>query len=248
MKNSYKNFFWVIILLFSLSLIISGLYSEVKEPEQINISQLADKIKTGGIERITVNGNDLKIYAGNDIFKSKKEPESGITDTLTRLGIAPEELSKIGIEIQDESGFNFWVGILVPTLLPLLIIVGIIWFMMRRAKTGLNQAFTFGRANIKRFVSLKDKVTFKDVAGLKEPKQELVEIVDFLRSPKKYLDIGAKIPRGVLLMGSPGTGKTLLARAVAGEANVPFFHISASEFVEMFVGVGAARVRDLFET
>jgi len=120
--------------------------------------------------------------------------------------------------------------------------------MFRQAGKGVNQAFSFGKANIKLFAQFKDKITFKDVAGLKEAKQELMEVVDFLKNPKKYLDLGAKIPRGVLLFGAPGTGKTLLARAVAGEANVPFFHISGSEFVEMFVGVGASRVRDLFDT
>jgi len=121
-------------------------------------------------------------------------------------------------------------------------------FIFRQARGGVNQAFTFGKANINLFTNFKEKVSFKDVAGLKEAKQELEEIVSFLKEPKKYLDIGAKIPRGVLLMGPPGTGKTLLARAVAGEAGVPFFHLSASEFVEMFVGVGASRTRDAFST
>ena len=139
-------------------------------------------------------------------------------------------------------------GIILPTLLPILIIVGIFWYITRQAKGGVSQAFTFGRANLKPFGGFKDKVTFADVAGLQEAKQELQEVVDFMKNPKKYFDIGATVPRGVLLMGQPGTGKTLLARAVAGEANVPFFHISASEFVEMFVGVGASRTRDAFAT
>jgi cell division protease FtsH len=126
--------------------------------------------------------------------------------------------------------------------------VFVFWFMFSKASAGANQAFTFGKANMKLFAQTKDKTTFKDVAGLKESKEELEEVVDFLKNPKKFLDMGAKIPRGVLLMGPPGCGKTLLARAVAGESNVPFFHMSASEFVEMFVGVGASRVRDLFQT
>jgi cell division protease FtsH len=162
--------------------------------------------------------------------------------------VAPEQLSKIALEIQDESGLKFWLGILIPTLLPLIIIGVFFWLMFRQARTGVNQAFSFGRSNIRLFTSFKDKVTFKDVAGLNEAKQELIEVVDFLKNPKKYLEIGAKIPRGVILVGPPGTGKTLLARAVAGEAKVPFFYISAAEFVEMFVGVGAARVRDAFAT
>ena len=138
--------------------------------------------------------------------------------------------------------------LLIPTLLPLLIIGALFWFLMKQAKGSVGQAFSFGKANLNLFTNFKDKITFDDVAGLKEAKKELEEIVDFLKEPKKYADIGAKIPRGVLLMGAPGTGKTLLARAVAGEAGVPFFHISASEFVEMFVGVGASRTRDAFST
>ena len=119
--------------------------------------------------------------------------------------------------------------------------------MFRQARTGVNQAFSFGRSNL-RLSTFKDKVMFKDVAGLKEAKEELIEVVDFLKNPKKFLDLGARIPRGILLMGLPGTGKTLVARAVAGESGVPFFYISASEFVEMFVGVGASRTRDAFMT
>jgi cell division protease FtsH len=139
-------------------------------------------------------------------------------------------------------------GILLPILLPILLIGAIFFFVMRQAKGGVNQAFMFGKAKLKMFTPFKGTVSFDDVAGLKEAKQELMEVVDFLKNPKKYLAMGAKIPRGVLLLGAPGCGKTLLARAVAGQAGVPFFHISASEFVEMFVGVGASRTRDAFET
>jgi cell division protease FtsH len=139
-----------------------------------------------------------------------------------------------------------WLSLVLNILLPLLLIGGFVWVMTRQSQKGVMQAFNFGKANVHISVNPKEKISFKDVAGLKEAKEELVEVVDFLKNPQKFIAIGARIPRGVLLMGAPGTGKTLLARAVAGEAGVPFFHISGSEFVEMFVGVGASRVRDLF--
>ena len=154
-------------------------------------------------------------------------------------------MQNVDLEIVNQSGWEYWASILVDPLLTLLIIGALFWFMFRQAKSGVNQAFSFGRSNLK-LSTFKDKVMFKDVAGLKEAKEELIEVVDFLKNPKKFLDLGARIPRGILLMGPPGTGKTLVARAVAGESNVPFFYISASEFVEMFVGVGASRTRDAF--
>lgn len=207
------------------------------------------KIKAGEVERIVVSGEKIETTLKNgDTVISQKEPETGVTQTLTGLGVTPEELSGVALEIKEEGGVQFWARILIPTLLPLIVITILFLILLRSARTGVNQAFTFGRANIHLFTNFKERVTFKDVAGLKEAKQELEEIVDFLKEPKKYLEMGAKIPRGVLLMGPPGTGKTLLARAVAGEAKVPFFHISASEFVEMFVGVGASRTRDAFNT
>ncbi len=149
----------------------------------------------------------------------------------------------------ESSGFWYWLVELSPILIPLLFLLAFFWLLTRQVKGAGVQAFTFGQSKA-RIIDPNDKnqrVTFKDVAGVKEAKEELVEIVDFLKNPKKFLDIGARIPKGVILMGAPGTGKTLLARAVAGEAEVPFFHLSGSEFVEMFVGVGASRVRDLFK-
>ncbi|MBI2013435.1 MAG: ATP-dependent zinc metalloprotease FtsH [Candidatus Colwellbacteria bacterium] len=248
MKSLYKNFIWVVVILLVFSFLASSFETSAPK-ETISISDLAAKITNGEITKILVNGDELAIEATNgEEFKSRKEDGVGLTVTLSNYNISSEALAAVDIEVKSESTLTFWASLLIPTLLPLIIIVSIIFWMMRRAKGGINQAFTFGKANVKRFAPFRKKITFKDVAGLKEAKQELVEVVDFLKNPKKYLDIGAKIPRGVLLMGSPGTGKTLLARAVAGEADVPFFHMSASEFVEMFVGVGASRVRDLFET
>ena len=222
-------------------------FSQTTPP--LTIDQLVAKINNGEVAKVAVNGNNLAIaFKDGRKAAARKETESGLTETLKNFGVNELALQNVSLQVEDESGWKFWLGILIPTLLPILVIVGIFWFVFRQAKNGATQAFTFGKANIRLFSSFKDKISFKDVAGLREPKQELEEVVDFLKNPKKFLDIGAKIPRGVLLMGPPGTGKTLLARAVAGESGVPFFHISASEFVEMFVGVGASRTRDAFTT
>ncbi|MBI2592606.1 MAG: ATP-dependent metallopeptidase FtsH/Yme1/Tma family protein [Candidatus Colwellbacteria bacterium] len=248
-QTLYKNFLWVIAILFSLSLAVSFFYQNEKPVGKLDVAGVIEKIKSGEVEKITVSGNRLELVArGGALFQAQKESEASFTETLKNYGVAPEALSKIKLEVKDDTSRAFWLGVILPTVLPLLVIIGIFWFIMRQARGGINQAFTFGRVNLKMFTNMGERVTFADVAGLKEPKQELVEIVDFLKEPKKYLDIGAKIPRGVLLMGPPGSGKTLLARAVAGEAKVPFFYISASEFVEMFVGVGASRIRDSFAT
>lgn len=249
MRSLSKNILWAITTLLLIAFIFSVFYTAQKTPTSLSIDELAQKITKGEVSKIIVSGNDLEIeLKGGEKAVSKKETEAGFTETLKNYGVDPVVLQKVHLEVKDQSGFRFWAEVLIPILLPLLIIGFFFWLMFRQARTGMNQAFTFGRANIRLFTQFKDRVTFGDVAGLKEAKQELMEVVDFLKNPKKYLDIGARIPRGVLLLGSPGTGKTLIARAVAGESNVPFFHISGSEFVEMFVGVGSARVRDLFMT
>jgi cell division protease FtsH len=249
MSSLTKNIAWAIATFILVALIFSLFYTEQKQLPVLSLDELATRINKGEAAKITVSGGDLAIELKNgEKVTSKKEAEASLSETLRNYGVDPAALQKVGFEIKDESGFKFWASILVPSLLPLIIIGVFFWLMFRQARTGMSQAFTFGRANIKLFTQFRDRITFRDVAGLKEAKEELMEVVDFLKSPKKYLDIGARIPRGALLLGSPGTGKTLLARAVAGEANVPFFHISASEFVEMFVGVGAARTRDAFAT
>lgn len=214
------------------------------------MNQLASKINSGEVAKIAAQGQNLSIELKDGTKAvAQKETEAGLTDTLKNFGVNPTALQQVDITVQDQSGWEFWAGLLLPTLLPLIIIGFLFWLMFRQAKGGVNQAFTFGQSRIRLNAPGKDgRTTFKDVAGLKEAKEELIEIVDFLKNPKKFFDLGAKIPRGVLLMGPPGTGKTLLARAVAGEAHVPFFSISASEFVEMFVGVGASRTRDAFLT
>jgi len=207
--------------------------------------QLADDtLIEGNIDRIVQQGQTLTAMAGDtSVLKSGF---SGSTDELEQnLEGRGVDWSKVKLDYQPPSGFNW--GILLTTLLPLLFFVGLIWFIFSRARGAGNQALSFGRSKARLFPSTQPTITFDDVAGIDEPKQELQEVVEFLKTPEKFSALGARIPRGVLLVGAPGTGKTLLSRAVAGEAGVPFFSISGSEFVEMFVGVGASRVRDLFE-
>lgn len=237
---------------------LSALYPMVRDyivspTEQVSLSQIAADIETNKIAEMTVEGNVIKaIYAdgASTTKKSQKEKEASLVETLSAYKVTPEKLSQVKITIADDNGFKYWFGVLFPVLVPALLLFGVIWYLSRQLRGGGGmQALTFGRS-MARMVDPEDetqKVKFADVAGAKEAKVELSEIVDFLKSPKKFLDIGARIPKGVMLMGAPGTGKTLLARAVAGEAGVPFFSISGSEFVEMFVGVGASRVRDLFD-
>jgi len=249
MKLLTKNILGIIFSLLALAFLFSAFYTGQEKTQTLSLDQLATKINSGEVSKIVVMGNDLNIdLKNNQKAVSKKEAESGLSETLKNYGVDPIALQKVSLEIQEQSGWKYWLGILIPALLPIILIGVFFWMTFRQARSGMNQAFTFGKANIRLFSAFKNKVTFNDVAGLKEAKQELMEVVDFLKNPKKYLEIGAKIPKGVLLLGSPGTGKTLLARAVAGEAGVPFFHISASEFVEMFVGVGASRTRDAFAT
>ncbi len=244
-----KSFLGIVTFLVLLALVFSFFLTPAEEPSTISIGALAQKVEGSAVKSIAVSGDTLNVvFTDGSKATSKKETETGIVETMKNYGVSPEALQKVDVSVTDESGARYWAGILLPTVLPILAMILIFWWIFRQAKGGANQAFTFGKVNIKLFSPNRDKVTFKDVAGLKETKEELEEVVDFLKSPKKFLDIGARIPRGVLLMGAPGTGKTLLARAVAGESNVPFFHLSASEFVEMFVGVGASRVRDLFQT
>ncbi len=239
------------ILIFML---ITAVYLVVSDNTQalpeIPISDLAKSVITGEIKNIVVEGDKLTItYQNNEVKTAKKEVGSALSQTLFNYGVTPVELAKTEIQIKDESGFMFFLLNILPFFLPILFILLFFWYISRQVRGAGMQALSFGQSKA-RITDPNDKnnrVTFKDVAGCKEAKEELKEIVDFLKSPKKFLDIGARIPKGVILTGAPGTGKTLLARAVAGEAGVPFFHLSGSEFVEMFVGVGASRVRDLFK-
>ncbi len=239
-----------IFIFMAITVAYTLLYKKPSDIKKMTISDVAKSVTEGTIERILVSGGDVSVtFKDKTEGIAKKELESSLSSTLYNYGVTPEELTNTPIEIKTESGFFYWIISLLPYLLPVFLIIFLFWMLTRQAKGQGMQAFTFGqsKARITDPNDKNNKVTFKDVAGAKEAKEELEEIVDFLKNPKKFLDIGARIPKGVLLTGAPGTGKTLLARAVAGEAEVPFFHLSGSEFVEMFVGVGASRVRDLFK-
>lgn len=248
--NSFLANFSISILILFFVVSIYSFFSTGKSKEEISISDLAKSVAAGEVKEIVVKSSEIDATFKNDAVKiSKKEDSVGLTETLAAYGVTPEEMSKVKVSIKTEGGFFYWILNLSPIIFPILFIAIFIWMMTRQIRGAGMQAFSFGqsRAKLTEPDDMKKKVTFKDVAGCKEAKEELSEIVDFLKNPKKFFEIGARIPKGILLMGAPGTGKTLLARAVAGEANVSFFSISGSEFVEMFVGVGASRVRDLFD-
>lgn len=215
--------------------------------EKVSLNTVIQQAKKGEIETINVVKNRLEVVRtdGSKEF-AYKEGDANIYDLLTKSGVPQEQINNMTIEVVPTESGDFWLNLFMSAF-PIILIVGVLAYMMRQAQSSNNQAMSFGKSRAKLYDKEKSQTTFADVAGAEEAKQELVEIVDFLKNPQKYLEIGAKIPKGVLLVGSPGTGKTLLARAVAGEAGVPFFSISGSEFVEMFVGVGASRVRDLFK-
>ena len=250
MKKLITNIFFALLIL----LIVSGIFTlystPFEKPKEIPLNELVTQINEDKVAKIIVEENDLHIELKDGTKeKSRKEQETSLTQSLINYGVDQEKLKGITLEIKQASGFSFWAGALLPFLIPFFLIGLFLWFMFRQAQKGQTQALSFGKSKARMTQPFEKgkKITFKDVAGIEEAKEELREIVEFLKHPKKFIDIGARIPRGVLLMGPPGTGKTLLARAVAGEANVPFFHIAGSEFVEMFVGVGASRVRDLFK-
>ncbi len=250
--NFWNNVLSTVFLLILVAMLYSYLTSSHQKPDEVSLSEVVTQVKSGEVKEIIVRGSVLELEYTDESrnrAQAKKENDAAVSETLTNLGVTAEELSRISIDVQRETGFAYWLSNFAPFLFPLLFLGIIIWFFTRSMKGAGIQALNFGSSKA-RMIDPNDqtqKVTFKDVAGAKEAKQELEEIVDFLKNPKKFLDIGAEIPKGVMMMGAPGTGKTLLARAVAGEAGVPFFSISGSEFVEMFVGVGASRVRDLFQ-
>lgn len=251
MEKLFKNLFSVLTVFLLVAAILILLQPKEKSPEQVSLGVLANNINEDRVQKITVDGEKIAITLKENDTKQTavKESESSLTETLKNLGADQEKLRNVEIDVRGTSSFALWAGTILPFLLPVLLIGLFLWFMFRQAQRGNSQALSFGLSRA-RIIDPKDKqkrITFANVAGETEAKEELMEVVEFLKDSKKFLDMGAKIPKGVLLMGPPGTGKTLLAKAVAGEAGVPFFNISGSEFVEMFVGVGASRVRDLFK-
>lgn len=249
MKSLSKNFLLIFVVFFALAALFSFIYNPNQKIDVVGINQLITYVNNEEINKIEVEGNTIMVSLKNgEIKKITKENTESFSDIVANYQIDKNKLNNIDIIIKEDPSKSIFLGTILPFLIPFILIAGFIWFMMRQVQGANNRAMSFGQAMAKDVgqQKMKKKITFMDVAGAKEAKEELEEIVEFLKNPKKFISLGAKIPKGVLLMGSPGTGKTLLARAVAGEANVPFFHISGSEFVEMFVGVGASRVRDLF--
>lgn len=245
--RAFATFVFVMILAFAF---FSFWNIDQNPPEETSLNNIVAQINEDKVQDIEVSNNELvvTIKDSDTRFTTKKETEASLTETLTNLNVSPEKLNAINITVKEETGFAFWAATLIPILLPLIIIVAVIYYMAKSIQKGNNRAMTFGNTTAKKVDPNKSgkKAKFKDIAGNKEAKEELTELVDFLKNPQKFKELGAEIPKGALLVGPPGTGKTLMARAIAGEANVPFFHIAGSEFVEMFVGVGASRVRDLF--
>jgi len=252
MKGLIKNFIFLFLILITISAVFSLFSLPFETETTIAITELANEINQGKIKKIVVSGNQLLIlYQDETTALSRKETEDSLSQSLINYGVEKEKLKEIIVETKEPDSGWLWVFPLISSILPLLFFGFFFWMLFKQSRTGAMQTFDFTKAKARLFGAggyIKEKITFKDVAGLKEAKQELEEIVDFLKNPKKYLKMGARIPRGVLLVGPSGVGKTLLARAVAGESNVPFFSISGSEFVELFVGVGASRARDLFAT
>ncbi|MFH1233272.1 MAG: ATP-dependent zinc metalloprotease FtsH [Patescibacteria group bacterium] len=248
MKNLFKNFFIFLGVFLAIAVLFSAFSNSNKPLEKVGIGILISQINNQEISAIAVHSNELKVtlkQGKEEIVK--REAGETFSQLIKNFNIDQTKLGDIKIEVKEDEGLNYWLATILPFLLPFLLISLFIYFMMRAVQGANSRAMGFGQSQAKEFgKEQKNKTTFKDVAGVKEAKEELKEVVEFLKQPQKFIELGARIPRGVLLLGSPGTGKTLLARAVAGEANVPFFSISGSEFVEMFVGVGASRVRDLF--
>ncbi|NIO70387.1 MAG: ATP-dependent zinc metalloprotease FtsH [Anaerolineae bacterium] len=245
----FRTGFVYLLILVAVAALIFSISPQSKKVEGIPITQLAEEIKAGKVERITVTGDDsLKIEYKNkkEVAVSHKESGVGVTEILKDLGVTDQQLAAVNIEYEPPSNWGSWLTIL-GSVLPVLVVGALFYFLIRQAQSGNNQALSFGKSRARMFTGDKPTVTFEDVAGVEEAKEELQEVVEFLKEPEKFISLGARIPKGVLLVGAPGTGKTLMAKAVSGEAGVPFFSISGSEFVEMFVGVGASRVRDLFD-
>src|SRR3970040_1272067 len=239
----------LLILLLIVAALVIQFRSTQTQAEPYYFNQLAEAIRRGDVKRVIVDENELEVvFANGDRRLTRKEPTATAIEQLLDLGVTPEQLASSAVvwEIKQPSDWNTVLS-LVTYLLPGLVVVGLIFFMLRQAQGTNNQAMAFGKSRARMFTGDQPAVTFQDVAGVEEAKEELQEVVEFLKEPEKFISLGARIPKGVLLIGPPGTGKTLLAKAVSGEAGVPFFSISGSEFVEMFVGVGASRVRDLFD-
>jgi cell division protease FtsH len=240
---------YLLLFIAIISMVVYNFQQQASSQDVLSINQVASDIQQGKVERLIEDSNQLQvIYTDGTEKISHMEPNATLVDQLKAFGVTTDQLnaSKIKVEVKPPSA---WLGIATALgyILPFIILGGVFWFVFRQAQGSNNAALSFGKSRARMFTGDQPTVTFADVAGVEEAKEELKEVVEFLREPEKFISLGARIPKGVLLVGPPGTGKTLLAKAVSGEAGVPFFSISGSEFVEMFVGVGASRVRDLFD-
>ncbi len=244
-----SSIIYLLLFIAIISMVVYNFQQSTTTEEALSINEVAAEIQVGNVNRLVEDDNRLRVIDADGNEKtSHKEGTSTLVEQLKELGVTTEQLQpeNITVEIKAPSA---WLGIATAFgyILPFIILAGVFWFVFRQAQGGNNAAMSFGKSRARMFTGDQPTVTFLDVAGIEEAKEELQEIVEFLQEPEKFISLGARIPKGVLLVGPPGTGKTLLAKAVSGEAGVPFFSISGSEFVEMFVGVGASRVRDLFE-
>ncbi len=248
MGKIVKNIVFILVGFLLISFLFTAFSTDSKIKE-VSVSEIVNLVDQQKIESLSVGDSSVtaKLKDSDVTEMAKLGKNDNIYTLLKDNGVAPEKIRAVKIENQTNSMLTTLAGAVLPFLIPLIFISLFVYFLMRQVQGSNNRAMTFGQSSVKLNDERKNRVKFADVAGAKEAKEELKEIVEFLRFPQKFLQLGAKIPKGVLLLGAPGVGKTMLARAVAGEANVPFFHISGSEFVEMFVGVGAARVRDLFK-
>ena len=241
-----NGFIYLLITVAVLAIFFTLFSDSLGGSEEIPINEVISRSIRGEVEKIEVRNDRLTVFTtSGETFASRKESGASMVDTLRESGVDPA-VSSVAVEVKGSGGLGSLFGVLL-NFLPLIFFGAILLFMMRQAQGSSNQTFSFGKSRARMFVGNSPAVSFSDVAGVEEAKEELQEVVEFLKVPERFVSLGAKIPKGVLLIGPPGTGKTLLARAVAGEAGVPFLSISGSEFVEMFVGVGASRVRDLFE-
>ena len=252
MKSRNQSYIIYLLLFIAIvAMIYFNIHQQPNSQGPLTISQVAQQVEAGTVTRIVVNNdNSLTVISGSGSAAieqtARAEPGATFVSQLLALGVTPEQLAKMTVEVNPPSP---WAGVLnvLYIILPVILLGGLFWFIFRQAQGSNNAAMAFGKSKARMFSGEHPTVTFEDVAGIDESKDELKEVVEFLKEPQKFIQLGARIPKGVLLVGPPGTGKTLLAKAVSGEAGVPFFSISGSEFVEMFVGVGASRVRDLFD-
>ncbi|CAG0940759.1 cell division protease FtsH [Anaerolineae bacterium] len=244
----FRNGFIYLLIVVAIVALGFGIFQQPRQPNSIPISKVAQDIELGNVKKLAVNGSTLTVTYrdGTSVVSNKANRDVSVEESLKNLGVTGDKMSAVDIVYEQATQWGDIITIL-SGFLPLIFVGALFFFLMRQAQSGNNQAMAFGKSRARMFSGDKPTVTFADVAGVDEAKAELAEVVEFLKEPEKFTALGARIPKGVLLVGPPGTGKTLLARAVAGEANVPFFSISGSEFVEMFVGVGASRVRDLFD-